>query len=94
VATIRLKNITSGIAKVGALVRVHPTNKNAFEYVTDLTKLDVVGTIAQSGSPGSLCTVNLLNEGLTTTTPPNVIISPTPPTAPKIGMIWIQTSNN
>ena len=62
-ATVKLKNITSGYAKVGQLVRISPTNPNAFQYVTDLTKCDIIGTIATAGSPGSMCTINLINEG-------------------------------
>lgn len=67
-ATIKLKNTTNAFAKLGSLVRIDPKNANAFQYVTDLTKLDVIGTVAQSGGPGSLCTINLINEGVSTST--------------------------
>ena len=60
-ATIKLRNITSSMAKKGALVRVHPTNKNAFQYVTDLTKLDFIGTIAKTTPPGGMCTISGFN---------------------------------
>jgi hypothetical protein len=88
-ATIKLKNITSGYAKVGQLVRISPTNPNAFQYVTDLTKLDVIGTVANAGSPGSMCTINLMNEGSGGT---GITISATAPTNPKAGDLWIDTS--
>jgi hypothetical protein len=62
-ATIKLRNATNSMAKLGTLVRVNPKNPSAFQYVTDLTKLDVIGTVANAGYPGSLCTINLINEG-------------------------------
>jgi hypothetical protein len=89
--TIKLRNITSGYAKVGQLVRISPTNPSAFQYVTDLTKLDVIGTIAQAGTPGSLCTINLINEGVSTAQS-NIVISSTAPVNPTVGMIWIESS--
>ena len=60
-ATARLRNITNGMAKPGALVRVNPEDPRTFQYVTDLTKLDVIGTIVDTASPGGMCTINLLN---------------------------------
>jgi hypothetical protein len=90
-ATIKLRNTTSGYAKVGQLVRISPTNPSAFQYVTDLTKLDVIGTIANAGSPGSLCTINLFNE-VGTANLGNVVFNPTAPANPTIGMTWIEIS--
>jgi hypothetical protein len=89
--TIKLRNITSGYAKVGQLVRINPTNPSAFQYVTDLTKLDVIGTVANAGSPGSMCTINLLNE-MGTLGGSNVVFSPTAPVSPTAGMTWIEIS--
>jgi hypothetical protein len=97
-ATVKLKNITSGMAKVGALVKVHPTDKSAFQYITDLSTLSVIGTIAQTASPGALCTINLINEGSGTVVPVNpyeghLIVSPFPPAAPKVNDIWIEITS-
>jgi translation elongation factor EF-1alpha len=89
-ATVKLKNITSGYAKVGQLVRIDPKNPSAFQYVTDLTKLDVIGTVAQAAMPGQMCTINLINEGVTGSG--NIVISPTAPVSPTIGMTWIEIS--
>jgi hypothetical protein len=96
-ATIKLKNLTTGMSKIGALVKVHHTNKAAFEYITDLSTLSVIGTIANSVSPGGMATINLINEGNTPVTPVNpleghIIISTSCPTAPKGNEIWIDST--
>jgi hypothetical protein len=88
-STIKLRNITSSYAKVGQLVRISPTNPSGFQYVTDLTKLDVIGTVVDPVSPGAMCTINLINEG----TGNGIIISSTPPLHPKAGDLWIDTSS-
>jgi hypothetical protein len=87
-ATIKLKNLTTGMSKIGALVKVHPTNKAAFEYITDISTLSVIGTVANSVSPGSMATINLINNQ----EPSRLTISNTPPATPKDGDLWIDSS--
>ena len=87
-ATIKLKNLTTGMSKVGALVKVHPTNKSAFEYITDISTLSVIGTVANSVSPGGMATINLINHQ----EPSRLTIGDTPPATPKDGDLWIDTT--
>jgi hypothetical protein len=96
-ATVKLRNITTGMSKIGALVKVSSTNKAAFEYITDISTLSVIGTIANSVSPGGMATVNLINEGSAPVTPVNpleghIIVSTSPPTSPKVNEIWIDST--
>jgi hypothetical protein len=87
-ATVKLRNITTGMSKIGALVKVSSTNKAAFEYITDISTLSVIGTVANSVSPGSMATINLINNQ----EPSRLTISSTPPATPKDGDLWIDTS--
>lgn len=58
--TVKLVNGTKNNSVVGQLVRVDPSDPKKYVLV-DFNNLPVIGTIAESRSPGNPTTINLLN---------------------------------
>jgi len=88
---VRLKNLTGGTSQIGQLVKVDPKNKGGFVKVTDLTTLPVIGTVAEVAPNGNTCLIDLLNSNSQSTI---ITISNKAPTNPKVGDLWIDSSQS